>query len=179
MSVRTELTDEKLLALPDDGVIYEVIDGELITMSPAGPRHGRFAFNVAHALGNWLDAGHSGQVYIAETAFWLTPTTLQVPDVSYIATPLSADEEPEGFRDGAPDLAVEVVSPSERTTEVEDKVKLYLDAGAKQVWTLYPEPKTASVHTPDGMTQSYAFGDTLTGGDLLSGFSLKVADIFK
>ena len=179
MGVRTELTDEKLLALPDEGVIYEVIDGELVTMSPAGSRHGRFAFNVAHALGNWLDAGHSGQVYIAETAFWLTPTTLRVPDVSYIATPLPVDEEPEGFRDGAPDLAVEVVSPTERTKDVEDKVKLYLDAGAKQVWTLYPQIKMVTVHTPDGMTKRYALGDTLTGGDLLPEFSLKVADIFK
>lgn len=178
MSVRTDLTDEEIMALPDEGVVYEIINGEVVTMTPAGRRHGRVAANITGMLWSYaLSSG--GRVYTAETAFWLTPTMLRVPDVAYIANPPPPDEEPEGFPEGAPDLAVEVISPSERAKDVEEKVALYLTAGARQVWTVYPETKTIVVHTPDDTARRYRPGATLPGGDLLPGLTLIVTDIFK
>jgi Uma2 family endonuclease len=86
---------------------------------------------------------------------------------------------PEGFWTVAPDLAVEVVSPSETADEVREKVRDFLGAGVPLVWTIYPRTHEVIVHTPDGLARTYGEADTLVFPDTLPGFSCLVAELFE
>ena len=107
------------------------------------------------------------------------PDLLRIPDVSFIAWARVPDEDiPEGFWPGAPDLAVETVSPHDRANDVHDKVREYLESGTRLVWVLWPKPRSVTAHTPDGVTRELDSDDELLGGDVLPGFRVQVAELF-
>lgn len=169
--------------LPDDGYRYDLIGGQLIRMSPAGALHGEIASRVGRHLGHVAEVARLGVVFGAETGFILRdPDVLLAPDAAFVrAERLPPRAEWRGYLRLAPDLVVEVVSPSDRWRDVMDKVDQYLQAGVQLVWVLDPQRRAAFVYERDGRTVRIlraASGDALDGVDVLPGFRLPLADLF-
>ena len=174
------MTAEELLALPDDGYRYELIRGELIKMAPAGHSHGRYGSRINRRLSNYVYDNELGETYLAETGFILarSPDHVIAPDAAFVRRERAdAARDVPGYFPGAPDLAVEVISPTDRLTRVADKVQDWLEHGTRMVIVVNPRNKTVQVHTPDGVTE-LAEADTLDGGDVLPEWTMAVADIF-
>ena len=119
-------------------------------------------------------------MYAAETGFKIAsnPDTVRAPDVAFISTAGLGPAPARSYRPGAPDLAVEVVSPDDTPREVAEQVEDWLRAGATHVWVVSPAPRTVSVHRPAAPVQVFANGDLLAVDDLLPGLRLRVADAF-
>ncbi len=146
-------------------------------MSPAGAQHGMIANEIAYLLTRFVKEGHPGAVFAAETGFELAsnPDTVRAPDVAYIREKREAIR---GYWKGAPDLAVEVLSPDDAPGEVRDKVQEWLRAGAKQVWVVSPAQRTVAVHRLDAPIEVFANGAVVMVDDLLPGLRLRVAEVF-
>jgi Uma2 family endonuclease len=150
MTTNTHLmTADELIALPRGRHRYELVKGELLTMSPAGEEHGAVAINLAALLWQFVKDNNLGAVYAAETGFKLEsdPDTVLAPDVAFISRD-RVGQRSKGYRLGAPDIAVEVLSPSDSKKKVERKTAQWLELGAKAVWLVDPESKTVDVHHP-------------------------------
>jgi Uma2 family endonuclease len=148
---------------------------------PPGGKHGVIAVVLAVLLQSWLKQGAGGYASV-ESGYILArnPDTVRGPDVSYVRPErIPATGVPEGFWELAPDLAVEIVSPSETADEVREKVRDYLSAGTAQVWTVYPRTREVVVHTPDGLSRTYDEDATLSFPDFLPGFVCTVAELFE
>lgn len=176
------VTADELLAMPDDGFCYELVKGELIQMSPPGDEHGSVTMQVAGPLYMHVKEHDLGVVYAAETGFQLEsdPDTVRAPDVAFISR-ARRDQvgRVQGYWFGAPDLAVEVVSPSDRRRKVEEKVASWLEAGTRMVWVVNSKSQTVTVYRPLTDPIVLSDGDTLDGADVVPGFRIVVADIFK
>jgi Uma2 family endonuclease len=172
-------TAPQLLDAPDLGRC-ELVRGELIMMSPAGFEHGYIAAYIGSKLLAFVKERNQGVVTAAETGFWIRrdPDTVRAPDVGFVR----ADRVPPGalggFFPGAPDLAVEVLSPNDRAGEVLDKVQDWLDAGCQAVWVVNPAKKTVSVYRPGAAVERLIATDTLADENLLPGFALPLAEVF-
>ena len=159
---------------------YELVDGEVVEMAPANEEHGEVAFNISGAFymySRQYGIGRGG----VETGYRVSqnPDTVRGPDVSFNVRSRSEGEIPlRRFVPGAPDIAVEVVSPSTTAAEMERKVAEYLAAGSHRVWVAYPSNRTVAVHRADGTISTYSGDDVITDEELLSGFSLLLSDIF-
>ncbi len=176
------VTAEELLKMPDDGMRTELVRGEVRRMAPAGNVHGRIAVNVTISLGQYVRENNLGTVYAAETGFKISsdPDTVRAPDVAFISRDRVEEMgEVEGFWPGAPDLAVEVVSPNDLYTEVEEKVLSWLEAGSRMVVVVDPRNRTVSVRRRQAEVQILMEHDTLDGGDVVPGWELPVADVFR
>jgi len=174
------LTAEELWLLPVTHTRRVLVRGEVIETMPPGGRHGAIAVVLATLLRLWTQKGAGGYVGV-EAGYILSrqPDTVRGPDVSYIrADRLPATGIPEGFWTVAPDLAVEIVSPSETADDVREKVRDFLHAGTPLVWTVYARTQEVVVHTPDGVARTYSSNDTLEYLDALPGFSCTVAELF-
>ncbi len=149
-------------------------------MSPAGFDHGRFAINIGNALANFVKAHGLGVVVSAEAGFQVSrdPDTVRVPDVAFVRADRVPPGGVRGFFQGPPDLAVEVVSPGDRPSEVLAKAQHWLRAGCPIVWTVDAEIRTVTVHRSRNEIVVLTAADTLVGGDVLPGFTLPVAEIF-
>ncbi len=182
MSTTTLLmTAEELLAMPDDGFRYELVEGELRRMSPAGHSHGRIGMMLALALGQYVKDKKLGSTYLAETGFKLktNPDTVRAPDVSFIRQErVEQIGNTEGFWPGAPDLAVEVNSPGDKVGEVEEKVKEWLSAGARLVWVVSPKLRAVTVYRSLTDISTLTEKDMLDGGEVTPGFQFPVAELF-
>jgi len=123
--------------MPDDGFRYELIQGELKQMWPAGFNHGAKGMNLAVALGQHVKANNLGIVLLAETGYKIAenPDTVRAPDISFVRRERIPAREVTGYFPGAPDLAVEVISPSDTVYEVSEKVAEWLAAGPGPVET--------------------------------------------
>ncbi|MFP4322066.1 MAG: Uma2 family endonuclease [Anaerolineales bacterium] len=176
------LTAEDLLALPiGQGERYELIEGELHTMSPTGLPHGFLAMEFGSEIRNYVRKHRLGIVTSAETGFIIRPDTVRVPDVAFIPKArLPEGDVPSGFGTVAPALVVEVISPNESAPYVQRKTQTWLDFGVDEVWNVYSEEKTVAVFvaTEDGAHyRTYGPGDTLTSA-ALPGLSLALDDLF-
>jgi Uma2 family endonuclease len=143
------MTADDLLRMPDDGFRYELIRGELRKMPPAGQRHGRIAINISTPLNQFVRAHAIGTVYAAETGFRLAsdPDTVRAPDVAFVSRDrVEPVGDIAGYWPGAPDLAVEVVSPGESYMDVQDKVLEWLNAGTRMVVTVDPGRRITMVY---------------------------------
>lgn len=149
---------------------------------PAGAEQGEIASELIIEIGIHLRAtGQGGKLYTAEAGFVLArnPDTLVAPDVAYVsADRLPPPDQRHGYLHLTPDLAVEIISPSNRPGEMADKVRLYLNTGARLVWVFDPRHRTIAVHTPDAPSRTLRKSDTLDGGDVLPDFRIAVAGIF-
>jgi len=175
------MTAEELLRIPDDDHRYELVDGVLICMTPAGARHGDMASAIDELLRRHVRSRRLGCVSAAETGYILkrAPDLVRAPDVGFVRrTRVPRGGPPEGFWPFAPDLAVEVLSPDDRASAVQEKVRDYLRHGTRQVWVVDPAHRTVTVHEPAGRSRVLEEGDTLTGGRILPGFRCRVADLF-
>jgi len=180
VSTTTRYTAADLWRWPEDGLRHELVRGEVVSMVPPGVEHGLLAATLAERLKGHVRTCRLGWV-LTETGYILSrdPDTVRAPDVSFLAAArVPRGSVPCGFAEGAPDLAVEVVSPSDRHSEVQERVQDYLRAGARQVWVIEPRTRSVTVYAPDGTAQVLREEDTLTGGDLLPGFALPVHELF-
>ncbi|MCH7687066.1 MAG: Uma2 family endonuclease [Planctomycetes bacterium] len=182
MSTTTSLTTaEDLLRMPDDGFRYELIEGRLNKMSPAGFEHGVIIVRLTRLLANHVVAQQLGQVTAAETGFRLAqnPDTVRAPDIAFIqSSRIPAAGLPKAFWPGAPDLAVEVLSPSDSAEEVEEKVNDWLDHGCSMVWVVSPKQKTITVYRSQTDITILSENETLDGRDVVPGFQCSVQEIF-
>ena len=175
------VTAEELLDMADDGYHYELVRGELRKMAPVGARHGRAAGKVARQLMNHVATNDLGEVYIAEPGFLLAsdPDLIRVPDLAFVRRERFEDVgDTDGFFPAPPDLAVEVISPPDRYTEVAEKVADWLNAGTRMVIVVDPRRRVATTHMPGREPLTLYEADTLDGGDVVPGWSMPVADIF-
>jgi len=176
------VTADELLAMPEDGYRYELIEGELRRMSPAGEEHGRVGMELAVPLGSHIKKNKLGKIYLAETGFLIgtNPDTVRAPDIAFVRME-RIKESPglRGYRIGAPDLAVEVVSPGDTVSEVEGKVSEWLEGGALMVWVVSPKLHTVTVYRSLVDIVTLTEKDELNGGDVVPGFQIQVAEIFE
>ena len=159
----------------------DLVCGGVIERMPPGGQHGAIASELNAQLRAWAKAGPKGCVGV-ESVFILArnPDTVRSPDVFYVrAEHIPETGIPEGFWEGAPDLAIEIVSPSESAADVRDKVRDYLAAGTQLMWVIYPRSREVILDTPDGLARTYDHNDELMGFDILPNFTCTVASLFE
>ena len=172
------LTVEEYARLPDDPRYRdELSHGRLVREPRPGARHGAVAFEIAILLREFVRARALGMV-VMESGFRLsvTPATVRGPDVAFIAKDQLPSEIPVGFWPFAPDLAIEVVSPSNTTSEIETKVLEYLDAGTRMVWVIDPESRTARIYAGNE-ARIIRHDENLEAGDVVPGFSISLRSV--
>src|SRR4051794_3912958 len=149
MTVGTLMTAEELLQLPDDGMRHELVRGELRTMSPTGSDHGYATGEIAHSLGAYVKSRRLGVMVTGDMGFRISrqPDTVRAPDVAFIR----ADRvvRGRGFYEGPPDVAFEVISPNDRSSEVKEKTADWLSAGTRAVVLVDPQHETVRIHRPN------------------------------
>jgi Uma2 family endonuclease len=170
------MTAEELLNLPDDSMRHELIKGELLTMPPPNFNHGRISANLMMLLGQFVKVNRLGDM-CGEAGYILErdPDTVLGPDVSFVAKDRS--QRPDGYYSGPPDLAVEVLSPSDRRGKVEYKLSLWLELGTRSVWLVNPRRRTVEVCKSTGEKTLFHETDELVD-DTVPGFRVKVSEIF-
>ena len=177
------MTADELLKLPRGmGECHELVDGELITMAPAGPEHGGIAMDLGYYIRHFVGQHKLGKVYAAETGFIIRrdPDTVRAPDVAFVSNDrLQQYGRPlRGYYPCAPDLVVEVRSPDESQNDVEMKTREWFDGGAKLVWVVNPRWKTVTVYRSPTDKQELSLCDSLVGAEVLPGFVCPLTDIF-
>jgi len=176
MATREVFTEADLLREPRDGRKHELVDGRIV-VSPAGYRHGRIAVLLVIRLGQYAIDRQLGDVLDSSTGFRLPGGNVRSPDVAFVAADRISGAGPRGFFDGAPDLAVEILSPDDNPREVLDKVGEYLTAGTRLVWVIDPEGRTAVVHRSLTDVRRLTESDLLAGEDVLPGFACALRDV--
>lgn len=177
----TLMTAEELIRLPRGQFRYELIDGELKQMSPAGHNHGRIAMRLSAPLAFYVGEKGLGEVYAAETGYKLksNPDTVRAPDLSFIEQKrVNEVGEAKGYFPGAPDLAVEVLSPEDTVSGVEQKVGEWLDAGSRLVWVVSPKMRTVTVYRSRTDIEILTEKDLLDGGSVVPGFEYPIRKLF-
>jgi Uma2 family endonuclease len=182
----TPITIKDLEDMEARGCIREIVHGQWVTVEEekmAGELHGAIATNVIIALGSYVKAHKLGRVYPADTTYILEEDEhgiqlMRLPDVSFVAADRVKTHARDTYYQLAPDLAIEIISPSEHAVTMRAKLKEYLRTGVRQVWQIYPETQEVVVHLADGTVHTYTTGQTIPGADVLPGFELPVAAIF-
>jgi Uma2 family endonuclease len=170
-------TDEELMALPKDGYKRELLDGEIV-MTPAGSEHGRQIMRFSYALAGYVYSHNIGELFDGQTGFRMSSGDLLCPGVSFVGTARLPQGRHEGFFEGGPDLAIEFLSPSESKKHVDRKINLYFANQTRMVWLVDIRRRTVAVWRDAKSSRTLAEHDTLTGDDLLPGFSIPVQSFF-
>ena len=171
------MTAEELMNIDDDSHRHELIKGELLTMPPPKSVHGRVTANLTILLGLHAKANQLGNVY-TESGYKLEsdPDTVLGPDVSFLSKERLNQAE-DGYYDGPPDLAVEVLSPGDRKGYVERKLALWLETGTRSIWLVNPRRRTVEVVSSMSDRRTLYETDELVD-DTVPGFRVKVSEIF-
>ena len=172
---------EELLKMPNDGFRYELVRGELRKMAPAGHVHGKTTVRITWRLAQHVEAHDLGAVYAAETGFLLAgdPDTVRAPDVAFVRRDrLGLAERDTGYFPGPPDLAIEVVSPGDTFSEVEEKALAWLDAGTRMVLAADPRKRTVTRYRGRDDIAILDENDVMDGEDIVPGWTMRVADLF-
>jgi Uma2 family endonuclease len=174
------MTADRLVAMPDDGKRYELVEGVLRMMSPAGGRHGRIALKLGRRIGDYVEQQNLGETFAAETGFLLqkNPDTVRAPDVAFVshATLGELADEP-GYLPIAPDLVAEVISPSDRSSDVEEKVFGWLAAGVQAVIVVDPQTRTIRYYRSADAIQVVQSG-SIDLSEVIPSFHLDISDLF-
>jgi Uma2 family endonuclease len=176
-------TEAELQALPEDGFIHEVVNGELV-MSPKNDWfHGRICTRLLFAIGNFAAAHRLGAVLDSSTGFWMFNRNCRAPDVSFVPksrlAALGFKPNETRFFPGAPDLAIEVLSENNTRAEIDERLKDFFGSGTRLAWIVDPDQQRVEVcHSPT-RRQLIGSGGLLDGEDLLPGFHYAIADLFK
>lgn len=174
------VTADELLAMPDDGVLCELVNGELTGTPLLGEEHGVIAAEILIRLGSHVVAHGLGTVY-ARAGFHISaaPDTVLAPDAAFVSRErIEQVAISRGYRTGAPDLAVEVVSPGDSFVEVEAKVARWLSAGCRMVIVVNPARRAATVYRSRDDIALLTEGDVLDGGDVVPGWTLPLRELF-
>lgn len=174
-AIPTTMTLEEFLEHDVEG--YEYVNGELVPIAPPSREHGEISVNIIHYLYSYVYEQKLGRLYTAETTFQIGERTAK-PDVAFVSTARLTGDKTKGFSI-PPDLAIEVVSPSDVQSRIAAKALAYLNAGTRLVWVLEPVTKTVTVYRSERDIKMLTQGDTLTGEDVVPGFSCPVAQLFE
>jgi Uma2 family endonuclease len=178
MATKTLLTIEEFDQLPIiEGVLYELNEGEVVTMTTPMPRHNWVRDNIARLMGNFVEERKLGRVFV-ETGYQLSPETVRIPDVSFVPADRIREIDLDKRIQGGPALAIEVVSPHDLAEELRQKVKQFLAAGTKSVWVFYPMAREVQVFRADGGSFVRHEHETIEDQDLLPGFVLDLQSVF-
>ena len=158
----------------------ELINGKVVELMPVGESHGYLAVKISFALEQWIRKNRAGRVYV-EAGFVLArhPDLVRAPDVAFLnSEALPSAQLLSGFIDGAPTLAVEIISPNDKWQDVEAKVLLYLDKGTRAVWIVDPDSQSITVRTASAATV-YRGQSTLKGESVLPDFEMALSEVFE
>ncbi len=182
MSTASQITTaDELLHLPRGEWRYELIEGELHTMTPAGSEHGFIIPEISSRLWQHVRQRGLGRITGAETGFRIAtdPDTVLAPDVAFVRQErLDEVGIPKTFFPEAPALVVEVASPSDTIEEVDTKIRRWLSAGVEMAWVVNPAGRTVTVYRSADDIRVLTEKDQLEGGEVVPGFSCAVSDIF-
>jgi Uma2 family endonuclease len=175
------ITAEEFARMPNppDGSQQELVRGAIITMPPPGARHGACCSRINRRLASFVEDNNRGTVFANDTGFITErdPDTVRGPDVSFWSGEKLPDV-PVGYIEVAPDLVVEVVSPGDHYARIQKKVKHYLEKGVRLIWVADPEDCSVTIYRNGEMMKILSENDTLTGEDVLPGFTCRVGDLF-
>ncbi len=175
--------ERDLHALSDTAWHVELVRGELRIMNPASPTQGIFAMRLGAALFNYVDTHGLGAVVTAEPGFKLCETpelTVRVTDIAFVRTErIPPEDQRAGFWPLAPDLVVEIISPSETASNVQEKVQDFLTAGTRLVWLVYPDTHSVVEYGQGQQMRHYSNTDFLDGGEVLPEFTFPLKRLFE
>lgn len=174
-------TADELLRMPDDGWRYELVEGELRKMTPAGYEHGYVISEIHGRLWNFVRTNCLGHLTGAETGFRIgrNPDTVLAPDVAFIRQArIDAVGIPKAYFPESPALVVEVVSPGDTVDEVDAKMRRWLHAGIEMGWVVHPSGRRVTVYRAPDEICVLTENDVLDGGSVVEGFSLRVGELF-
>ncbi|MFW6076055.1 MAG: Uma2 family endonuclease, partial [Chloroflexota bacterium] len=160
---------------------YELVRGELVCMAPSGSEHSEIGMLIGHFILTYVLGHQSGIVTGPDGGFLVRkdPDTVLVPDVAFVHRDrLTSELDRTRYLPLAPDLVVEIVSPSDRMADVTGKVQTYFEAGTRLIWIVLPQQQAVMVHYPDGTARTLKSADTLDGEDVLPGLEIPIAGIF-
>ena len=180
MSAPTAAAPASAPPIPEAEIDYELVRGEVRPVTPVNYDHLRTVGRVLVRVGSFVEAHDLGDVG-PEGGFVLErdPVTLLAPDISFVRKErVPPPGERDGFPELAPDLVIEVLSPSNSAVEMEERVALYLEADVRAVWIFNPKRRTVTTHGPDHVARTLRADEDLDGGDILPGFRLVVGEAF-
>ena len=184
MVTKARVTVQELWRLGEGDVRRELVNGEVVEMAPVGGIHGQISSRISRRLAEHVERHVRGEVLVGDVGFVLNlpsdPERVRAPDVAFVSRDrLPGGRLPEGFLSGAPDLAVEVLSPTDNPLEVQQKIRDYLEAGARLVWLIAPQAKTVTVYRADGSARLLREQDHLEGEDVLPGLRIHLGEVFE
>ncbi len=173
-TAKRKMTEEEFMRLPNDGRKYELVDGEAKEV-PAGFEHDVIVMRIGFLM--YPFAQKVGYLAASSAGFRMVTGNIRSPDVSLVLYErLPEGKVPEGFMDGAPDLAIEVISPNEDWAEMERKIGEYFASGAKEIWLIDPDKRTLTVYKSPSNIHTFHADDEIET-NLLPGFRCKVSEL--
>jgi Uma2 family endonuclease len=183
MATKARMTAKDLWELPEGDRRRELVDGRIIEMGPPGAEHGKVVGRISLRLAEHANRAGGAEVLVGDVGFVLSlpadPERVRAPDVAYVSRArLPGGEVPAGYLTGAPDLAVEVLSPSDDPIDVQQKVQDFLGGGALLVWIVAPRARTVTVYRPDGSARFLRDKEVLEGEQVLPGLAVPLTELF-
>jgi Uma2 family endonuclease len=174
-------TEEELQSLPEDGYIHEVVRGTLVMSPKNNFQHGDICVRLSTALNVFVRARKLGVVLDSSTGFWMQNRNCRAPDISFIAKARLRGwkSPPVAFFQGAPDLAVEVLAPSNTAGEIAERLADFFASGTQLAWIIHPEEHFVEICHSPVQRKMLGSGAILEGEDLLPGFQYPIADLFQ
>ena len=174
------ITGEELAAMGDIGPC-ELIDGRIVTMTPAGDDHGGIEHAIDMEIGPFVRARKLGKMRVGEVGIYIrrNPDRVRAADVLFISNERYAQKSSSGFLDVAPDLIVEVVSPHDRWSAIMQKLRDYFSIGVRLVWVVNPNTRSVFAYRSLTDVREFAETDDLPGDDVLPGFAVRVSQFFE
>jgi len=175
------MTADELLHKPSDGCHYELLEGELLMMSPSGSEHAIVIGEITWRLGQFVHQHHLGSIFGAEAGFHVgrNPDTVLAPDLAFARQKqIDTTGIPKAFFPTAPALVVEVVSPNDTVEQVDEKMRRWLAAGVELAWVVHPVGRSVTVYRSIDEICVLTENEMLTGNDVIPGFKCRVGDLF-
>ncbi|MFM7602540.1 MAG: Uma2 family endonuclease [Pseudanabaena sp.] len=175
------LTDQEFMSLPENGNLYEYVDGELIVVANSGVEHGYLALTLGYFLTGFVRTHKLGVTCDSSTAFKMKTGNKRSPDLAFIAKERlqGLKRLPKGFFEGAPDLAVEIISPNNTFEEIHNKLVEYFENGTRLVWVILPDEEFVLVYHKPKPSKLLQLEDNLDGEDVIPNFSLPLSELFQ
>ena len=175
------LTDEQFMSLPEDSNCYEYVDGELVIVANSGLEHGYLAVTLSCFLTIFVRTHKLGVTCDSSTAFKMKTGNKRAPDLAFIAKERlqGLKRLPKGFFDGAPDLAVEIISPNNTFEEIHNKLVEYFENGTRLVWVILPDEECVLVYHKPKPSKLLQLEDSLDGEDVIPNFNLPLSELFQ
>jgi Uma2 family endonuclease len=178
-TTKSPLSAKDLLEMGEEAEWCELVDGELVKMSPSSLPEARVVKTVQRLLDNFVYQHRLGEVFGPDLGYELTPHRVRAPDISCVAAEkIAAYGNPRGFAKLVPDLAVEVLSPDVKYGYLQRKIRDYFEAGVRLLWIMDPEMHTVTVYHSRYDPRVLTSVDTLSGEDVIPGFSCRVVELF-